>query len=67
MEARWPFSDAHPSIAATVPRSAVMYSCAMAGYGNINFAVLAGKQDKSTPGAPGAPAGAGATPDQKPN
>lgn len=24
----------------------VMYSCAMAGYGNINFAVLQGKQDK---------------------
>ena len=25
----------------------VMYSCAMAGYGNINFAVLQGKQDKA--------------------
>jgi biopolymer transport protein ExbD len=36
----------------------VMYSCAMAGYGNINFAVLAGKQDKPA-GAAGA-AGAAA-------
>ena len=34
----------------------VMYSCAMAGYGNINFAVLAGKADKG--GAAGAPAAA---------
>jgi biopolymer transport protein ExbD len=46
----------------------VMYSCAMAGYGNINFAILAGKQDKSTPGAPGAPGAPAAAPaDQKPN
>ncbi len=39
----------------------VMYSCAMAGYGNINFAVLSGKQDKpAAPGgapAPAAPSG----------
>ena len=34
----------------------VMYSCAMAGFGNINFAILAGKQDKPAAGAPGAPA-----------
>jgi biopolymer transport protein ExbD len=34
----------------------VMYSCAMAGYGNINFAVLAGKQDKPAAGAAGAAA-----------
>src|SRR3984957_11943350 len=31
----------------------VMYSCAMAGYNQINFATLAGKQD-TPPGAPGA-------------
>ncbi len=38
----------------------VMYSCALAGYGNINFAILAGKQDKGPPG--GAPAAAPAAP-----
>jgi biopolymer transport protein ExbD len=37
----------------------VMYSCAMAGYGNINFAILAGKVDKG-PAAGGAPAGGAA-------
>jgi biopolymer transport protein ExbD len=31
----------------------VMYSCAMAGYGNINFAVLAGKRDDAKPAAGG--------------
>jgi biopolymer transport protein ExbD len=34
----------------------VMYSCAMAGYGNINFAVLAGTKDKPAAGAAGAAA-----------
>ena len=33
----------------------VMYSCAMAGYNQINFATLAGKQDKPADGAAGAP------------
>ena len=42
----------------------VMYSCAMAGYGNINFAILTGKQDKpaGTPGAADAPGAAPAAP-----
>jgi biopolymer transport protein ExbD len=34
----------------------VMYSCAMAGFQNINFAVLAGKSDKPVAGAAGAAA-----------
>ena len=42
----------------------VMYSCAMAGYNQINFATLAGKQDKpaDAPGGAAAPAAPAATP-----
>ncbi len=41
----------------------VMYSCAMAGYTQINFAILSGKQDKGeTPGAPGAAPATAAAP-----
>jgi len=34
----------------------VMYSCALAGYNNINFAILSGKADKVADATPGAPA-----------